>query len=112
VNYIREYQIRHGVPPYQAYNITMYVLAGLLLVGLICNLLVRPVAEKHFMTEEQLQAEQTRVFDVPMVPGHKAGAVQAKQSSPVVLLVAWLLVGIPLAWGVWNTVVKAAGLFR
>ncbi len=28
VNYIREYQINHGVPNAQAYNTTMYVLAG------------------------------------------------------------------------------------
>ena len=112
VNYIREYQISHGVPPYQAYNVTMYVLAGLLLGGLICNMLVRPVAAKHFMTEEQMQAEKTRVFDVPMVPSFKAGAAPAQPSNPAILLAAWLLVGIPLAWGVWNTVVKAAGLFR
>ena len=37
VNYIREYQINHGVPKAQAYNITMYIMAGLLVVGFICN---------------------------------------------------------------------------
>jgi len=26
--------------------------------------------------------------------------------------VAWLLVGVPLLWGVWNTLLKAAALFR
>jgi hypothetical protein len=26
--------------------------------------------------------------------------------------IAWLLVGIPLAWGIWNTLLKAAALFR
>jgi hypothetical protein len=25
---------------------------------------------------------------------------------------AWVLVGVPLLWGVWNTLVKAAALFR
>ncbi len=113
VNYIREYQIDHGIPPYQAYNTTMYVLAGLLLVGLICNLLVRPVAEKHFMTESQLEAERTRVSEVPMVPGYSAdGTAPVKSSSPALVAAAWILVGIPLAWGVWNTVEKAARLFR
>ncbi len=38
VNYIREYQIDRGVPAAQAYNVTMYVLAGLLVIGLFCNL--------------------------------------------------------------------------
>jgi MFS family permease len=113
VNYIREYQIDHGIPPYQAYNTTMYVLAGLLLVGLVCNLLVRPVAEKHFMTESQLEAERTRVSEVPMVPGYSAdGTTPVKSSSPALIAAAWILVGIPLAWGVWNTVEKAAKLFR
>src|SRR5690606_41994225 len=32
VNYIRELQLARGVPPYQAYNITMYILAAMLLV--------------------------------------------------------------------------------
>ncbi len=36
---------------------TLYVLPGLLLVGFVCNLMVRPVAAYHFMTEEELQAE-------------------------------------------------------
>jgi MFS family permease len=54
VNYLREYQIGHGVPAAQAYNTTMYILAGLLVVGFVANLMVRPVAEPYFMTDAQL----------------------------------------------------------
>jgi MFS family permease len=54
VNYIREYQIERGVPNAQAYNVTMYVLAGLLVVGLICNLMVKPVDERYYMTTDEL----------------------------------------------------------
>ena len=43
VNYIREYQIEHGVAKTEAYTVTMYIMAGLLLVGFICNLLVHPI---------------------------------------------------------------------
>jgi MFS family permease len=43
VNYIREYQISRGVPKAQAYGITMYIMAGLLVVGFVCNLLVTAV---------------------------------------------------------------------
>ncbi|HWE35781.1 MAG TPA: OFA family MFS transporter [Isosphaeraceae bacterium] len=43
VNYISTYRIEHGVAQAEAYNATMYLMAGLLLVGLACNLLVRPV---------------------------------------------------------------------
>jgi MFS family permease len=56
VNYIREYQRNHGVPGTHAYDFTMYLMAGLLVVGFVCNLAVRPVAERHYMTEAQLAA--------------------------------------------------------
>ena len=51
VNYIREYEIAHGVPKADAYNITMYVMAGLLVVGFFCNLFIRDVHSRHHMTE-------------------------------------------------------------
>jgi len=54
VNYIREYQIGRGVPNAQAYNVTMYVLAGLLVIGFLCNLAVRPVEERYYMTSDDL----------------------------------------------------------
>jgi MFS family permease len=49
VNYIREYQITHGVAKADAYNITMYLMAILLVVGLGCNLAVRPLHERYFI---------------------------------------------------------------
>src|SRR3954451_11126743 len=58
VNFIREYQIRHGVPAALAYNVTMYLMAGLLVVGFFCNLAVRPVEERYFMSEEELTRER------------------------------------------------------
>jgi MFS family permease len=56
VNYIRDYQIGRGIPNAQAYNTTMYILAGLLVVGFLCNLAVRPVADRFYMSEHELQA--------------------------------------------------------
>ncbi|MBV8573838.1 MAG: OFA family MFS transporter [Acetobacteraceae bacterium] len=49
VNYIRQYQIDHNVPKASAYSETMYLMAMLLLIGLVCNLLVRPVHERYFL---------------------------------------------------------------
>ncbi len=49
VNYLREYQIANGVAKAEAYNITMYIMAGILLLGCVCNLLIKPVHEKHHM---------------------------------------------------------------
>ncbi|MEO8560257.1 MAG: MFS transporter, partial [Rhodospirillales bacterium] len=47
VNYIRQYQINNGVPKAEAYTVTMYIMAGLLVVGLICNFLMKPVDQRH-----------------------------------------------------------------
>src|SRR5438128_5915816 len=37
VNYIREYQLAHGVAKADSYSITMYILASMLIVGFLCN---------------------------------------------------------------------------
>ena len=58
VNYIREYQIDQGVPAAQAYNVTMYLLAGLLVVGFFCNSAIRPVDDRHYMSEDDLARER------------------------------------------------------
>ena len=47
VNYIRQFQIDHGVARAQAYSITMYVMCGLLLIGFLCNLAMRPVNDRY-----------------------------------------------------------------
>jgi MFS family permease len=52
VNYIRQYNVDHGVPAAQAYNITMYVMAGLLVVGFVCNACIRAVDQRHHMKDE------------------------------------------------------------
>jgi MFS family permease len=58
VNYIREYQIERGVPAAQAYNFTMYLMAGLLVLGFFANLSVRPVAEQYYMSDEEVARER------------------------------------------------------
>jgi MFS family permease len=65
VTYIREYQIDRGVPAAQAYNVTMYILAGLLVAGFFCNLAVRPVAERFYMSEGDLERERGLVPAAP-----------------------------------------------
>jgi MFS family permease len=53
VNYIRESQIEQGVAKADAYNVTMYIMAGLLCLGALCNLMIRPVHEKHHLKHDQ-----------------------------------------------------------
>ena len=53
INYLRAYQIESlQMPPAQAYSVTMYIMAGLLLLGFLCNVMVRPVKEKHHYQED------------------------------------------------------------
>ena len=111
VNYLREYQLSIGVERAAAYDITLYILSGLLVLGFICNALVRPVADKYFMTEEQLAAEQALGHD----KGADSSTVLEWKASPAskpLVIAAWLVVGIPLAWGVWATLQKTAVLFH
>ncbi len=56
VNYIRQYNVEHGVAKAAAYNITMYVMAVLLVIGFFCNLLIREVHERHHMRHEEADA--------------------------------------------------------
>jgi hypothetical protein len=37
---------------------------------------------------------------------------QIKKSSPLTIALAWLVVLIPAGWGIYNTALKAANLFR
>jgi len=46
VDYIRQYQISNGVDKADAYSVTMYIMAGLLALGAVCNYLVTPVANR------------------------------------------------------------------
>jgi MFS family permease len=57
VNYIREYNITHGVAKAQAYNVTMYVMAGLLVVGFVCNVFVKSVHERFHIRAVEADAE-------------------------------------------------------
>jgi MFS family permease len=53
VTYIRDYQIGHGVPKADAYSKAIYIMVGILIVGFICNLLMRPVNERHHYKMER-----------------------------------------------------------
>ncbi|MBM3908258.1 MAG: OFA family MFS transporter [Gemmatimonadetes bacterium] len=110
VNYIREFQVSRGVPKEAAYNVTLYVLAGLLLVGFICNLLVRPVDRKHFMTDAEL-AEERKALRANQ-PDHVVVSTKPSMLSWAKVAVGWTLVGMPLSWGLFITFQKAAAFFH
>jgi MFS family permease len=117
VNYMRDYQLSLGIPVEQVYNQTMYILAGMLIFGLICNLLVRPVASKWFMTDEELAEEKRLAHERALLSKDEeltlasVGGGAVAVSSPAIVALAWMAVGLPLLWGVWKTLQKAFVLF-
>jgi hypothetical protein len=51
VNDMREYQLAHGVDKAGAYQTVMHIMAGLLVVGFIANVLVKPVDSKYWLPD-------------------------------------------------------------
>jgi MFS family permease len=112
VNYMREYQLGLGIPREQVYNQTMYILTGMLVVGLVCNLMVRPLADKWFMTDAELAEEKRLAHERAAASVMVRGAGGGHDAvSPVVVALAWAAVGIPLAWGVYRTLLSVAKFF-
>jgi MFS family permease len=110
VNYIREFQLAAGVPRDQLYNTTMYILCAMLIAGLICNYLIKPVDHKWHMNEADVAKLQAASAAASASGpsgsyGIGFGGLDAKAA------LFWAFVGIPLAWGVWITLQSAAKIF-
>ena len=111
VNYIREAQVSAGVTGASLYSGTMYILAGMLALGLVANALVRPLGPQWFMKEEEVAKLQA---------ASKAAAAREAVGSfgigrggfDATAAFAWAVVGIPLAWGIWVTLSKSLTLFN
>jgi len=96
VNYIREAELAAGIPRQQVYDVTLYILAGLLVFGLLANAMVKPLADRHFAPRIQTD------------PGSRtpdSGRLGLRAA------LAWTAVGVPLMWGTWVTLTQAFVLF-
>ena len=120
VNYLREYQIGRGVAARDAYSVTMYLMAGLLVLGFAANWFVQPVASRRRYAIEPVPAATGNVGGTSAVSGGFAGrglgasegGVGTEGGAGWKLAASWLLVGLPAAWGVAQVVVKSLALFR
>ncbi|HEY6484644.1 MAG TPA: OFA family MFS transporter [Steroidobacteraceae bacterium] len=105
---LRQFQIDHGVAHAQVYDITLYIMAVLLLGGLLCNLFVRPVDPKYWMSEAELARERSLQHE-DLVAADAQSAARGGFGIGGVL--AWLGVGIPFLIGLYIALAKAAALF-
>ena len=111
VNYIREAQLAAGVPRDHLYDFTIYILCGMLIIGLICNFLVKPVNPKWYMSGDEVA--KLRAASDKSTAGTASGSFGiGKGGLDWKAAVFWAFVGIPLAWGVWITLKSAAALFQ
>lgn len=114
VNYMHDTGLEAGVPFDQIYGPIFLTLAGLLVIGFIANLLVKPVADKYYMTEAELAVEHKLAHDQSIAANSAAKASVAANSNnhPVLTVLAWALVLIPISYGVWSTIQKTWVLFN
>lgn len=110
VNYMHDVRVEQQVPYDQIYIPIFYVLIGLLVVGFIANLLVRPVADHFFMTDAELAEAKMQAHEKPLSSSGQAGS-SSGQNGKAIAVFAWLAVLIPITYGVWMTVQKTWVLF-
>jgi MFS family permease len=110
VNYLREFQLAAGVPRDKLYDSTMYILCAMLIGGLICNYLIKPVDPKWHMSDAEIARLQAASAKGQAAIQHGSfGIGKGGLDGRAVLF--WLFVGTPLAWGVWKTLASAAKIF-
>ncbi len=109
VNYMHDIRLEAGVPFAEIYAPIFYVLAGMLVVGFFANLMVKPVEAKFFMTEAELSLEKKLAHEKSISAKEVSGT---GEKTPLLTTLAWLAVGVPIAYGVISTVQKAWVLFN
>jgi MFS family permease len=109
VNYIREAQLQAGVPRDQLYNTTMYILCAMLIAGLICNYLIKPVDPKWYMSADEVAKVQASSAKDAATQSGSFGIGRGGLDAQAALF--WAVAGIPLAWGIWTTLQGAIKIF-
>jgi MFS family permease len=108
IAHLRESQLAAGVAKSLVYDRTLHIMAALLVVGFVCNLLVRPVNEKNYMTDEELARERSLQHEGRNAVGAESAA---RGQFGVAGILAWAAVGIPFLIGLYIALKKAAALF-
>jgi len=101
VTTIRDRGLAAGLPSAQLYPPIYWILGGLLVAAFVVNLMIRPVADSHFVHE-----------DTAHTPAAAAAVTGSGGEVTPVVVLCWALVVGPLAWGVWMTVAKVLVLLH
>ncbi len=107
---VRDQQIAAGVPKTQVYDSVMYIMVGLLALGFICNLLVRPVHARFLMRKDgALGSPAETPAAVRVAPVQVAGSAQGigLGSLSGAALIPWLIIAVPAGWGLYKAILSA-----
>jgi len=110
VNYMHDTRLEKGVPFDQVYAPIFLVLAGLMVVGFIANMLVKPVADQYFMSDAELAEVRKIGHEKSLESNTNTVIADDSAQHPVLVKLAWLAVLIPIGYGIWMTVQKAWAL--
>ena len=110
VNYLHDTRQAGGVTPSHIYELIMYVLAALLVVGLLANLMIRPVDPKWHMSEAEVESARASARSGAVATSGSFGIDRGGLDAMSGL--AWAVALIPIAWGVWIVAAKLPALFH
>ncbi|QAY94409.1 MFS transporter [Methylovirgula ligni] len=99
---VRDAQIAAGVPKTQVYDAVLYIMVGVLALGFICNLLVRPVDPKWLIKKDGTAGGTSTTVAQTSAQGIGTGTLGGAAVIP------WLIVAIPVAWGLYKALLSAA----
>jgi MFS family permease len=109
VNYLHDTRVAANIPRDHVYDPIFYILAALLIAGFIANFLIRPLDKKWFMKEQEVAVLQAKTQAAGAAATGSFGIGYGGLDTKAAL--AWLAVGIPIAWGVWIALRTALVLF-
>ncbi|WP_433913767.1 L-lactate MFS transporter [Brevibacterium litoralis] len=106
VNTVVESQTHAGKEGAAVYTLGLSIMVGVLAVGFVANILMRPVAKKHYASADEIAEAKAVIAE--------AASARPANSGPIHRTVAWVLlaaVTIGLAYGLIQTIVKAVQIF-
>jgi MFS family permease len=110
VNGILDHYVANHLNKQDAYPLILHIMCGLLVVGLVADLLVRPVAERYWLKDRPASPVAPAISS----SGHQEPAMahlDGKRASPALIAVAWVIVLVPAAWGLTYTTQNALKIF-
>jgi MFS family permease len=115
VNSVVESQRAAGQEGFDLYRLSLFIMVGVLAVGLIANLLIRRMNSDHFedpaVVAAKAEADRESAAEASATRENGTAAAAAGRAHTVVAVVLAVIVVGALAYGVIQTATTAAGLF-